>query len=201
VFRPPEVFGQTRAGWFHLDQNGNIKPGKQCVQGFLNLYDSGPDDGGLVVVPNSNNLFDSWFGKGGIISKKKGDFVPLSSLPMQEHWGKGNLPIKICLQPGDFVMWDSRTSHCNHPAKVTPENYPKRLRRLVAYVCMTPASRAKDLKDLQAKRIHAFETGATLNHWPHEYNPHPTDHSPADRRYTPVQLNDYQKQLIVGKKV
>jgi len=160
---------------------------------LLNIYDSGPDDGGLVVVPGSHNRFDGWF-RDGLNPKKKGDFVPLSNLPMTEYWGKENLPIKVCLQPGDFVMWDSRTSHCSHPAKLKPDNPPNRLRRLVSYICMTPASKAASLKTLRDQRIAAFETGATLNHWPHEYNPHPTDSKKGTKNnYEPVQLSEYQK--------
>jgi len=199
TYRPPELYDSTRSGWFHLDQNGYQKPGLQCVQGLLNLYPSGPEDGGLVVVPNTNNQFDGWF-KSGLIQKKKGDFVPLARSPMKEWWGPDGLPIKLCLDPGDFAFWDSRTVHCSHPANKFPERPIERLRRLVAYVCMTPCSKAVDLKYLREKRMEAFQNGLTLNHWPHEYNLHPTDHNGASIRYNPLLLSDYQKELIVGKK-
>jgi hypothetical protein len=196
VFRPPELYGQTRAGWFHLDQNGKKKPGMQCAQGLLNIYPSGPADGGLVVVPGSHLLFDKWF-KEGLVPSGRSDFVPLSKLPMKELWN--SQPVKLCLDPGDLVLWDSRTSHCNHPAQLIPVHYPKRLRRLVAYVCMTPAQKAKDLKDLRAKRLEAYQNGITLNHWPHEYNAHPTDHGGSGKfEYEPTPLNDYQMQLVMG---
>jgi len=201
LFRPPEIYGQTRAGWFHVDQNGYNKPGLHCVQGFLNVYPCGSEDGGLVVVPGSHIRFDKWFGNKRV-PPKRSDFIMLATLPMQEEdwWGVGNLPIKLNLEPGDFAMWDSRTSHCSHPAKILLEAYPRRLRRLVAYVCMTPASKAANLKDLREKRKEAQLKGITLNHWPHEYNPHPTDHGNGGQfKYEPVELNEAQKKLLLGE--
>jgi len=196
VFRPPELYGQTRAGWFHLDQNGKNKPGLHCAQGLLNVYPSGPHDGGLVVVPGSHLKFDGWF-RDKLISTGKSDFVPLSKMNMRDLWGAQ--PVKICLEPGDFVLWDSRTSHCNHPAQLIPGNYPKRLRRLVAYVCMTPSQKAANLKLLRTQREEAFQTGTTLNHWPHEYHPHPTDFGGSGKfTYKPVPLNEHQMGLLTG---
>jgi len=67
-------------------------------------------------------------------------------------------PVKLCLSPGDFVMWDSRTIHCNHPpSRLSVENdAAKRLKRLVAYICMTPTSLAKDLDTLVEKKSTRF---------------------------------------------
>jgi len=199
AFRPPEIFGPTRSGWYHLDQNGYQKPGRHCVQGFLNVYPCGVDDGGLVVVPGSHIQFGHWFND-RLITKKKGDFVMLCDYPLKQMFGSLN-PVKLCVDPGDFVMWDSRTVHCSHPAKPFPEKPITRLRRLVAYVCMTPSSRAAKLKELRNQRLEAFSAGITLNHWPHEYHPHPTDHS--DKKglhcvYKPISLNEHQQKLLEG---
>jgi len=199
VFRPPEVYGQTKNSWFHLDQNGYNKPGLHCVQGLLNLYPSGAEDGGLVVVPCTNIQFDQWFNN-QMIESRKGDFIPLAKCPLKQWCGPDVRPLKLCLDPGDFVMWDSRTVHCSHPARIL-QSYPHRLRRLVAYICMTPCSKAADLSSLREKRVEAFNNGTTLNHWPHEFNIHLTDRSKKHQRhgYNPGQLTDFQKELIVGK--
>jgi hypothetical protein len=45
------------------------------------------------------------------------------------------------------------------------------LRRLVAYVCMTPASFATDLDVLVRKRVRAFQNAQTTTHWPHDFRP------------------------------
>jgi hypothetical protein len=197
AFRPPELYGQTRGGWFHLDQNGYNKKGLQCAQGLLNIYPSGAHDGGLVVVPGSHRLFDGWF-RDGLMQKRKSDFMPLASMNVRALWGDTK-PIKPILNPGDFVLWDSRTTHCSHPAIPMPD-YPKRLRRLVAYICMTPSQKAGQLRELREKRLEAYQNGITLNHWPHEYNAHPTDHGSSGRfRYEPVPLNDHQMNLLLGQ--
>ena len=46
--------------WPHLDQ-GPKKLGKVCVQGFVNLLDSGENDGGLVVYEKSHLKHTSFF--------------------------------------------------------------------------------------------------------------------------------------------
>lgn len=48
---------QTDAGWFHLDQNPIAKPGKECIQGLVNLLPVTYRTGGNVVVPKSHKLF------------------------------------------------------------------------------------------------------------------------------------------------
>eukprot|EP00026_Physarum_polycephalum_P008583 Phypoly_transcript_08671.p1 GENE.Phypoly_transcript_08671~~Phypoly_transcript_08671.p1 ORF type:complete len:166 (+),score=20.99 Phypoly_transcript_08671:917-1414(+) len=82
-------------------------------------------------------------------------------------------PVKLCLEPGDFVMWDSRTVHCNHPpTKLSDDpSASTSLKRLVGYVCMSPAKMAKDLGSLIENRVFAFNNGISTSHWPHEYQP------------------------------
>ncbi len=93
----------TKTGWYHLDQNGHNKPHRICVQGFVNYYDSDPvssiylgslnimhfsllilcclfvlkqEDGGLVVVPRSQEIFNEIFkNRPELVSR--GDFIPL----------------------------------------------------------------------------------------------------------------------------
>jgi len=126
IFRPPEFLSQTRrthnpwetqGGWFHVDQNGYHKPDMVCVQGLMNVYPSGPKDGGLVVVPRSHHLFRKLFEEYKVGSPSNGDYVQLKLYPIDELWNKDTLVYKLCLNPGDFVLWDSRTIHCNHPAQ------------------------------------------------------------------------------------
>jgi len=185
--------------WYHLDQNGHHKPGKLCIQGFLNFYPSGPDDGGLVLIPKSHTIFNKIFRDRPFL-KKRDDFIVLSS--DNQLWTKdlpyhGLSPIKVCCQPGDFVLWDSRTIHSNCSAKTArdlPANPQEILppRRLVTYVCMTPASRLTP--EITQKRIQCYLTGQTTSHWPEEAN------TPSVRKnranYQPVDLTPQQKELI-----
>jgi ectoine hydroxylase-related dioxygenase (phytanoyl-CoA dioxygenase family) len=188
----------TNSGWYHLDQNGHYKPGKTCIQGFLNFFPSGPEDGGLVVIPKSYTIFNQIF-KDRSALKEKGDFVTLQ----HDHqlWHKdlpeaGLAPIKICCEPGDFVLWDSRMIHSNSPATIPrplPKNGLLSPRRIVTYICMTPASRLTE--EVRAKRILCYEQGFTTTHLPEEASV-PNSRKSTQNNYTPIQLTEEQKRLI-----
>jgi len=149
----------------------------------MNFYPSGPDDGGFVVVPKSANLINASFEKyDDMASKRSLDYVRM--FPDDLFWTEAArdvqrdasnkydyLPVKMVLEPGDFLLWDSRSIHCNHPA-TRPSSDPNaktHLKRLVAYICMTPASSAQDIDTVVKYRMHAFQYGITTTHWPHEY--------------------------------
>lgn len=198
AFRPPEVNAEwlTRGGWFHVDQNGNIKKDKCCIQGLLNLFPSGPEDGGFVVVPKSQDLFLDLFD--GTTTTKDFFMIPKKA-KIWSQMAKRNLKIqKLCLDPGDFVMWDSRAIHCNTPPVFDPMNFqlPEsvNLKRLVAYICMTPTRLVADKKVIK-DRVQAFYEGTTTSHWPHEFQPS----SICTCKYSPPKLSEDQVQLITGK--
>jgi hypothetical protein len=213
VFRPPEVDASwtTRGGWFHIDQNCYRKPGRHAVQGLLNLYKSGEEDGGLVVVPKSTHMIDTAFSTvDDICSKTKNDYVRINR---DTTWWKQHRrsvknnydyrPIKLCLDAGDFALWDSRCIHCNTPPSKLSEDpeAKKQLKRLTAYICMTPARLAKDIETLAKQRIFAFQNGFSTNHWPHEFTPNGTKVHAAEWPVgaTHVKLTKEQAQLITGK--
>jgi len=187
VFRPIEYkpHWRTTGGWYHIDQNCYNKKGRHAVQGLMNFYPSGPHDGGFVVVPKSTHMVNAAFEKyDNLCSKKSRDFVRL--YPEDPFWEEAVkevkrtadtkydlYPVKLVLNPGDFVLWDSRAIHCNHPP-TKPSSDPlakTQLKRLAAYVCMTPTSLAKDIEQLVKYRIYAFQYGITTTHWPHEFQP------------------------------
>ncbi|KAI9028693.1 hypothetical protein DFJ74DRAFT_703653 [Hyaloraphidium curvatum] len=68
LIRPPEVVPEeaerirkgTFRAWPHVDQHP-LKRGLDTIQGLVTLYDSGPDDGGLVVYAKSHTDFASKF--------------------------------------------------------------------------------------------------------------------------------------------
>jgi len=190
---------KTKSNWYHLDQNGWHKPSKLCVQGFLNFFPGGPDDGGLVVVPKSHSLFNDIF-KDRPNLKKHSDFIVLShDKKLWEHDlpNTGLYPIKVCCEPGDFVLWDSRTIHTNSSAN-TLRPFPKEgllsPRRLVTYVCMTPASRLTE--ETRQKRIQCYEMGMTTTHWPEEANLPGLRKNREGLKFLPPELTPEQKKLI-----
>lgn len=187
VFRSVE-FNQswrTQGGWYHIDQNCYNRKGRHAVQGLMNFYPSGPHDGGFVVVPKSVHMINEAFEKyDDLCTKKTRDFVRL--FPEDKFWveavnavkrdatTKYDLyPVKLNLAPGDLVLWDSRSIHCNGPpTKLSSDPKAKtQLKRLAAYVCMTPTSLATNIEQLLKFRIYAFQYGITTTHWPHEFQP------------------------------
>eukprot|EP01088_Endostelium_zonatum_P006215 TRINITY_DN1831_c0_g1_i1.p1 TRINITY_DN1831_c0_g1~~TRINITY_DN1831_c0_g1_i1.p1 ORF type:complete len:327 (-),score=68.06 TRINITY_DN1831_c0_g1_i1:76-1056(-) len=184
----------TTGGWYHLDQNGGDKPNKICIQGLVNFYDSGEDDGGLIVVPDSVKIFKDIFKT----RTYKGDFVMLHKNDEKGIWrneAKHLQPIKIVADAGDMLLWDSRTIHCNTPArtsrKLPTDGSQLEPRRLVAYVCMIPMNRLN--KTIKEKRVQGYLQGATTTHWPEECE---IGGRINTRFYTPLPLSDRQKALI-----
>jgi len=186
--------------WYHLDQNAFQKPSKMCVQGFLNFYPSGIHDGGLVVIPRSHTIFNQIF-KSRPQLKNRGDFISLHNdkILWKHEIPKANLgAIKVCAEPGDFVLWDSRTIHCNSPALTTRE-IPKDgtildPRRLVAYVCMTPKARLSPEKF--GPRLQCYLYGHTTSHWPEDVSVATVRKNKSRTNYKPVELSEGQKKLI-----
>jgi len=202
AFRPPEYDERwkTQRGWFHVDQNGYVKQGKHAVQGLLNLLPNSPEDGGLVVIPKSVHLFETIFKKHKSLCEYFGpDYAELNGNHIKELWESELKPVKICLEPGDFACWDSRTVHCNHPAQVLPLREGPYLRRLVSYICMTPSNSVSEkiLEKLVANRVSMFEQGCGGSHWPHELHDISTDYKYFVDN-TP-KLTMQQWELFVGK--
>jgi len=191
---------KTRDGyWFHVDQNPFHKPEKNCIQGLLNFLPSGETDGGLILVPRSHLHFKDIVPMVPEI-QSNGDYIPLHEvLTFWENVYKkqGLQAIKVCLEPGDFILWDSRTVHCNCGAStsrpIPTDGTVLPPRRIVTYVCMTPSSRLRpELKDLRAK---IFQEGHTTSHWPEDAI---VLEERRNRRagYVPPKLTEEQKKLI-----
>jgi hypothetical protein len=217
VFRPPEVNEEwrTSGAWYHIDQNLYNRPGLHAIQGLVNFFPSGPYDGGFVVVPKSHIMCDEAFARiPDLCSKKSRDYFRTpedlefwvearKAISQRDITNKYDLlPVKLVLEAGDLVLWDSRTIHCSHPATRNDPKSAGRLKRLAAYVCMTPASSAKNIEELAKYRVLAFQKGITTTHWPHEFYP-----SWMSREKLPgvgadvVKLTPEQSTLITGKKL
>ncbi|BAE58920.1 hypothetical protein F9C07_2281598 [Aspergillus flavus] len=152
--------------WPHCDQNPNRK-GMQAVQGLINFAPNGPKDGGLMLMKGSAKLFDEFF------AQKRDQYdhedAPPPELKYMDlflfhekdvKWfeERGCELIKVNLEPGDFVLWDSRTMHyaCFPEADQI---------RHAQYICMTPKRFATE-KALELKKT-CFENYLGTTHWPH----------------------------------
>lgn len=153
---------QNRGAWQHVDQSPNRK-GLHCVQGLLNLSESGEDDGGFLVYPGSNKLIEEFFetqtDKASWTSK---DYYQFTQDQLDWFLQRGIRPVKVCASPGDLIIWDSRTIH--QGCEPSPES---RVTRTVIYVTYTPARMAKpEALEMKAKIFHSWQ-GTT--HWPHDH--------------------------------
>lgn len=102
------------AAWPHVDQSPHRK-GMQCVQGILNLATNGPKDGGLIVLKGSSALNEAFFKTHDTERKTWGPADWFGFTPEEVEWFKdrGCDAIKVCAEPGDLILWDSRTVHYN----------------------------------------------------------------------------------------
>jgi len=133
ISRPLRESEMSRS-WAHFDQ-GHDKMGFQCIQGLMNLEECGEYDGGLIVLQDSHKLHDKYFIETKETSSK--DWYKFSGEPQQEipMFSKCK-KIKVCCNPGDFVVWDSRTIHW----AASPNKSRGHGRcRMVTYVSMQPA--------------------------------------------------------------
>jgi hypothetical protein len=160
---PPEVtnLGWYRNLWLHTDQ-GEKKVGRHSIQSLVNLYDVGPSDASLVVVPKSHMRHEATYKHFGV--KSDGDWYKLDNQEQVDFvCGKGTseetAPMRITGKAGDMFLWDSRTFHCGSEAI---KGRPEMNIRMVGYICMLPRDRMS--RALQRKHIEAFETGRVTNH-------------------------------------
>ncbi|KAK7537345.1 uncharacterized protein J3D65DRAFT_589546 [Phyllosticta citribraziliensis] len=146
--------------WPHVDQSP-LRKGMQCVQGILNLAPNGPKDGGLIVAKGSSKLNEQFFKAHEVIGRKTwGSTDWFGFQPEEVDWflNRGCEMVKVCAEPGDLLLWDSRTIHYN----VLPESQNT---RAVMYICYTPAAFATPENLEKKKEIYEKRVGTT--HWPH----------------------------------
>lgn len=183
---------KTVGGNWHVDQNPVSKPHRCCVQGIVNLLPANERTGGLMVIPDSHRRFHELLS----IWKKTGNNskIPLYHEILQEGYG-----LLIHGQPGDLLLWDSRTVHCNSPAFLPPllpnPGETIDLLRMISYICMTPVDFAENADELIERRLHAFRFRLTTSHWPHEFQLMGGEISRGENQ---LELTDYQRNLLLG---
>ncbi|KAL0480904.1 piwi [Acrasis kona] len=178
----PSVWNHKTNNWAHTDQaplielsEYNAKPKMvrdfPCVQGLLNLRPCGPNDGGLVVYKGSHKHHQHYFIKKGIdqkINKPWKDSKNHWHLIDQEVEDNRKFlskfeKIKVCCDPGDFIIWHSRTVHYAEAIDKTLNTDPL-AHRMCIYICMLPSKYAT-ASDLHKKR-EALSELQTTSHWP-----------------------------------
>lgn len=186
----------ARKPWEHIDQSPH-KRGAHCIQGIINLSPSGPEDGGLVVVPGSHQYNDEFFDSHPeIVGTSARDVYLFSPDQLEWFWKRGLKPHKVCAEVGDLIMWDSRVIHYGSD----PTEKSSQIRTAI-YATYMPASLASQ-EQLEIKKK-VFEDFASSTHWPYEHmKPGPTHailpdgtRDPRDRDY-PLELPDMSDLVL-----
>jgi hypothetical protein len=187
------------ASWFHIDQHPIGRPGFQCVQGLVNLLPMNADTGGNVVIPGSHRHFES------IVDRysERVNRVPTSidhfRFPNDDPLLGDPAPIMAHMEPGDLLLWDSRTIHCSH-AGPQRDGIDDRLLRAVSLICMMPKARSNH--SVIAKRRHAVENVISTTNWSDVWVNADTfpdivaSDSSKYTRPTPPVLSEYQRSLV-----
>lgn len=150
-----------KGAWPHIDQSP-MRTGLQCAQGVINLSHSGPEDGGLVTYPGSHRLMEEFFATQTDKSTwDKNDIYLFTEEELKWFTDRGIKQVKVCAEPGDLLIWDSRTIHWG----AEPTEKGKTIRTVI-YAAYAPASLATpDALEVKTKVFKAWE-GTT--HWPHD---------------------------------
>ncbi|KAL1890763.1 hypothetical protein Sste5346_008088 [Sporothrix stenoceras] len=148
--------------WPHVDQSPTRR-GLACAQGIINFSNAGPKDGGLVLLQGSSELFERFFQEHPPAPKAAGapgqfDWYGFKEEDVQWFISQGCSVVKVDAEPGDLIIWDSRTVHYAR----LPESETV---RTILYATYTPASLAspEDVA-LKADIFHRYEA---TTHWPH----------------------------------
>ena len=161
---PPEVTGwgwvNTNKTWLHSDQSYS-KPQFECVQSWVNAYDTDDSDATLTVLEGSNRFHKEFADTFKPENKTDWNLLDQAQLDWYEKTKKCTR-VNIKCPAGSLVLWDSRTIHCGTEpdSSRTKSNY-----RCCVYLCYTPRSLATQSK--LASKIKAWEELRTTSHWPH----------------------------------
>jgi ectoine hydroxylase-related dioxygenase (phytanoyl-CoA dioxygenase family) len=147
--------------WPHVDQSP-MRRGLHCVQGIINLSHAGPEDGALMVFPKSNTVTEGFFDAETDPSTwEQKDIRLFSKEEIQWFADRGMKPLKVLAEPGDLIVWDSRTVHWGGEPTINSNTI-----RTVIYASYAPVQLASE-ETLKRKK-EALETFRATTHWPHE---------------------------------
>lgn len=92
------------------------------------------------------------------LTAKHKDFHPFSEENLDWYRAQGCELVKVCAEPGDLILWDSRQVHW---AKFAESDTV----RTIIYATYTPA--AWMTKEDRVFKKEMFEKSQTTTHWPH----------------------------------
>ncbi|OAA65645.1 Phytanoyl-CoA dioxygenase [Niveomyces insectorum RCEF 264] len=155
------------APWSHVDQSP-LRRHFDCVQGIVNLLPNGPDDGGLMVLEGSSQYYNELWDRFDHKKPAEGwhEWAQQNVDEEMCQWleSKGCKWVKVCAEPGDLLLWDSRCIHYGAAPSSTNS-------RFAAYVCYKPEDMVpQEIKNLRRELFEKKEG---------------TTHDPAAPRHKP----------------
>ena len=152
----------TGNSWLHIDQHPIGRPGKHCVQGLVNLLPSSPITGGNVVVPGSHKRFEHIPEQYSERLARIHPSIDHFRFPNDDPQLADTQPIMAHMEPGDLMLWDSRTIHCSSHGTGTPDNDTDLL-RAASLICMMPRSKS-NAKTIELRK-QAVEKRTSTTNW------------------------------------
>lgn len=141
--------------WIHNDTPRSMRDEDCCTQGLVNFLENGPKSGGLILVEGSYDLYSDY------LDEHPSYGFSWKVCDMNSDMLKERRIIKICAEPGQLILWDSRTFHAN----TGPTNGDI---RMCSYVSMVPRDRLSE-KELK-KHVDLYIQGKMTGH--HCYGPY-----------------------------
>jgi len=199
VWRPWWNSFDQSASWqpdvepIHCDQNPFKKPGFHCVQGMIPLLPVTPQSGGLRIIADTNND-----------ATQEDMRTRYPNLKVASDWVvlRYNDPLTLNPQlieadPGDLILWDSRTCHGGYVGTGGKQESNELVRASLT-VCMMPKNKIPE--KIVNQRHEAFKRGWTLTHWPTECNRNFTldtnGQNIPKKQYVPIVLTPEQESLL-----
>ncbi|KAH7160659.1 hypothetical protein EDB81DRAFT_879008 [Dactylonectria macrodidyma] len=161
AFPTPEEADHGKEPWPHSDQSA-YRHWPHCIQGLLNLLPNGPNDGGLAVMTGTAPLFEQYFKEhtapeGGWIKR---DLFNWTDETLQWFKDRGCEWVKPSMEPGDFILWDSRAAH--YGAAPIGNN-----KRMAIYTCYKPIEFLTE--EQRERKVEAFKRGYMTSHDPIDF--------------------------------
>ncbi|KAE8328074.1 hypothetical protein BDV39DRAFT_204475 [Aspergillus sergii] len=167
--------------WPHQDQDPETS-NFRMMQGLVNLLPNGDNDGGLIVCKGAHTLSQEFHAEFKDEPNKiwawTKEWYGFTEEGLAWLKNRGCEWVKPNAEPGDLILWDSRTPHYNlSPTGTTP--------RFCIYTCYMPATDATQEQLLTKKA--AFEANRGTTHWPNALN---VVDLPVNRKGVPCPYND-----------
>ena len=148
----PKEFTKKDKLWTHTDQSADSK-GLQCYQSFVSLTKN--CERTIILYETSHLFHEDYFKEKNITGSKNWNLIDEAYLEKIKDAKR-----VLSVNPGDLVIWDSRTFHQNRYGEPNSEE------RIVQYLCYLPKSHIKNTKSQIEKRKKYFEELRTTSHWP-----------------------------------